>query len=62
MTGKLEINDHINKLAVTVTYNPPANGQDSQSGGMLKSLKNKFFKPKSDQVQDWMSIVIEQKA
>lgn len=39
------ITDHINKLEATVTYNPP---KPEGSGGMMKSLKNKLFKSKSN--------------
>ena len=40
--GNMHIIDHINKLEVIVTYNPPK--QDgSSNGGMLKSFKNKLW-------------------
>jgi hypothetical protein len=38
------ITDHINKLEVIVTYNPPVEGA---SGGMFKSFKSKLFGKKS---------------
>lgn len=44
-TGTMTIVDHINKLEVVVTYNPP---QQGSGGGMFKSFKSKLFggKPK----------------
>jgi len=47
--------DHINKLEAIVTYNPPR----SEGGGVMKSLKNKLFKSKSDskeQLSDYFTI------
>ncbi len=43
--------DHINKLEVVVTYNPPKQG--GGGGGLMKSLKSKLFGGKSkDQTTD----------
>jgi len=42
--GKMYITDHINKLEVVVTYDPP-----KQSSGMLSSLKGKLWGGKKDQ-------------
>lgn len=39
------ITDHINKLEAIVTYNPPK----PEGGGVMKSLKKKLFKSKTDQ-------------
>lgn len=38
-TGQMQITDHINKLEVIATYNPPVEG----AGGMFKSFKSKLF-------------------
>lgn len=51
------ITDHINKLEATVTYNPPK----AEGGGVMKSLKKKLFKSKSDtkeQLSDYFTIQI----
>lgn len=60
-TGTVTITDHINKLELVATYNPPAAG--STGGGMFKSFKNKLFggKPK-EQLTDAVLIQIFQKA
>ena len=39
--GQMQIIDHINKLEVVVTYNPPQQG--ASGGGMFKSLKSKLW-------------------
>ena len=45
-TGQMQIIDHINKLEVIVTYNPPVEGA---SGGMFKSFKSKLFGGKKNE-------------
>jgi hypothetical protein len=54
------ITDHINKLEAVVTYNP----KPENSTGVFKGLKNKLFKSKSqsEQLSDFLSIQILQKA
>jgi hypothetical protein len=55
------ITDHINKLEAVVTYNPPK----PDGGGVMKSLKNKLFKSKTEtkeQLSDYFTIQICQKA
>ena len=49
--GQVFIIDHINKLEVVVTYNPP---QQGGGGGMFKSFKTKLFGggKKDDQLTD----------
>jgi hypothetical protein len=42
--GQAFITDHINKLEVIITYDPP-----KQSGGMLSSLKGKLWGGKKEQ-------------
>lgn len=56
-TGNVTITDHINKLEMIVTYNPPTQG--ATGGGMFKSFKNKLFggKPK-EQLTDAVLIQI----
>lgn len=54
--GNMTITDHINKLEVLVTYNPPK----ESSGGMFKSFKTKLWgssKPK-EQLSDAVLIQI----
>jgi hypothetical protein len=43
LIGQMVITDHINKLEAVITYNP----KPENSSGMLKGLKNKFFKSKN---------------
>jgi Oxysterol-binding protein len=59
--GTMSIVDHINKLELIVTYNPPKEGQSS---GMFKSIKNKLWsgKKKEEQLSDAVLIQIFQKA
>jgi hypothetical protein len=38
-TGNMTIIDHINKIELLVTYNPPK----AEGGGMFKSLKSKLW-------------------
>ena len=58
-TGQMLITDHINKLEVIVTYNPPVEGA---STGMFKSFKSKLFGKKTEQLTDAVLIQIFQKA
>jgi len=39
-TGQMFITDHINKLEVIVSYNPP---KQEGNSGMFKSFKNKLW-------------------
>jgi hypothetical protein len=57
----MQIIDHINKLEVIVTYNPPPEG--GSGGGMFKSFKSKLFGgKKTEQLTDAVLIQIYQKA
>jgi hypothetical protein len=56
-TGQVTITDHINKLELIVTYNPPQQG----SGGMLSSFKSKLFGKSKEQLSDYVLIQIFQK-
>lgn len=60
--GQMVIIDHINKLEVIATYDPPKQG--GGSGGMLKSFKSKIWGGKKDgsQLSDHVHIQIFQKA
>lgn len=59
--GTMTITDHINKLEVIVTYNPP---KAEGGGGMFKSFKSKLFgaAKHKDQLSDAVLIQIFQKA
>jgi hypothetical protein len=60
-TGQMSITDHINKLEVIVTYNPPV--EAASGGGMFKSFKSKLFGgKKTEQLTDAVLIQIFQKA
>ena len=64
--GNMHITDHINKLEVLVTYNPPK-PDGSSNTGMLKSFKNKLWgssksSKTSEQLSDAVLIQIFQKA
>ena len=45
IVGEMTIVDHINKLELIVTHNPPQHNHESN--GMFSSLKSKLFKKKS---------------
>jgi len=54
--GSMQIIDHINKLEVIVTYNPPQ--QNSSGGGMFKSLKSKLWGGKKGEQQMTDAVLI----
>jgi len=55
--GQMTITDHINKLEVVATYNPP---KQESGGGMFKSFKSKLWGSKSqkEQLSDFVLIQI----
>lgn len=55
--GQMVITDHINKLEVIATYNPP---KQEGGGGMFKSFKSKLWGSKfqKDQLSDFVLIQI----